>query len=409
MSQELAIQKIKEGANVFVTGPGGVGKSWVIKQIIDKSTLLCAPTGIAALNIGGSTCHKVFGLPIGLPTQADYKGIPPKVAKVLGSKHLKRIIIDEVGMVRADYFDLINHRLQQARKNDLPFGGIQMVVVGDFYQLSPIVTDREKGLFFQKYWTAFAFGAASWHFETVKLDKVYRQEDTTHVAVLNSFRKKDKHHLRAFSWMEENSLPYDEGGEDLLHLCAYKADAARVNAIHYAALDTKEMEYRGITNNKYWSNDVPVEQIVKLRIGAKVVICANDPEGQYTNGQRGIVKSLSSTSVTVEVEEGHLVNVYPFSWETYTYNNTAKGLSKSVEYMYNQIPLLLGYAITTHKSQGMSLDGLSVDVGKGCFAHGQLYVALSRAKDLTKLSLASPIGERDLIVDTAVKEFYGDC
>src|SRR5690606_17782161 len=138
-------------------------------------TLLCAPTGIAALNIGGVTCHKLFGLPIGLPTQKDFKTINPKVAKLLSSKKLKRILIDEVGMLRADSFDMINHRLQQARKNSLPFGGVQLVVVGDFYQLSPIVSRSEESLFYQSYKTAFAFGSKAWNFETVVLDKVYRQ------------------------------------------------------------------------------------------------------------------------------------------------------------------------------------------------------------------------------------------
>jgi len=409
-TQQEAIDLIETGANVFLTGGAGRGKSHVIRQVTNKNTILAAPTGIAALNIGGMTCHRTFGLPLGLPTTTDYSTISSKAKKLLSNKNLTRIIIDEIGMVRADTLELIDHRLKQARGNNLPFGGVQMVVVGDFFQLSPIVSGREKELFYKNYKTSFAFGADAWNFQTVELEKAYRQDNEIHVKVLDSFRKKDRWAARAFEWIEENTLPYDGVGDELLHLCCYKEDAARINQIHYNRLDTKEHTFYGQTNNSKWSNDVAVPQIVKLREGAHVIIRANDIDGAYTNGQRGIVKALYANSVIVTLEKDGFeedVEVEAFTWETYQYNATAKGLTKEVEWEYSQIPLQLGWAITIHSAQGMTLDGVAVDVGRGCFAHGMLYVALSRAKDLTNMSIATPISMRDLILDKEVKEFYG--
>ena len=173
MSQQLAIEAIEAGQNVFVTGPAGVGKSYLIDQVYNESTVLLAPTGIAALNIGGSTCHKVFALPIGLVTRKDETTIPSKVAdlfKVNGG--VERIIIDEVGMLRADMLDLIDTRLKLVRNNSLPFGGIQMVVIGDLYQLETILPERERLYFKKKYKTPFCFGAKCWDFPTISLTKV---------------------------------------------------------------------------------------------------------------------------------------------------------------------------------------------------------------------------------------------
>lgn len=406
-TQQEAIDLVKSGRNVFVTGGAGRGKSHVIRQITDNRTILCGPTGIAALNIGGITNHRAFGLPIGLPTQDDYDRIPAKVKKLLSNKNLHRIILDEVGMTSSMNLDMIDFRLRQARGNNLPFGGVQMVVVGDFMQLSPIVGAREKNLYFKRYKTEFAFGAACWDFTTVELEKAYRQGNEIHVKVLDSFRRKDKWAGRAFEWLGENTIPYGEGGGEMLHLCGYKADAERVNNVHYNRITFKEHLYHGDTNNVKWSNDVAVPQMVKLKEGAKVIIKANDPEGSYVNGERGIITRLYATSVMVMLDSGLEVEVLPFTWETYLYEGSTSGMKKKVEWTYSQIPLALGYGITVHSSQGMSLDGIAIDMGRGCFAHGQLYVAISRATDLNNISIASNIGMKDLIVDQAAKNFYG--
>ena len=176
MTQELAIQKINEGKNVFVTGAGGVGKSWVIKKITNRNTVIGAPTGIAALNVGGVTLHSLFGLPIGLPTHKDKITVAAKVRKLFGiNSKVNRLIIDEVGMLRADTLELIDRKLKLARQSSEPFGGIQVVVFGDFYQLEPIVSWSENKHYYKKYDSAYCFSVPTWNFETVMLEKVYLQ------------------------------------------------------------------------------------------------------------------------------------------------------------------------------------------------------------------------------------------
>lgn len=318
-------------------------------------------------------------------------------------------VVGNCGMVRADMLDLIDSRLKLARGNNLPFGGVQVVVVGDFYQLAPIVTSRERSMFYENYDTAFAFGAGCWEFEHIELEHAYRQSNKTHVKVLDTLRKGGKWSWRAFEWLEENTLPYDEAGENMLHLCCYKEDAARINAQHYAAIEAPERTYKGSTNATKWSNDLTVPQLIKLKVGAKVIIRANDPEGDYTNGMRGVVKALYATTAVVTLDDsGEDVTVQEFTWETYAYKPTAKGIEKIVEFVYSQIPLQLGWAVTIHSSQGMTLDEYALDVGRGCFTVGQFYVAISRARDLSKICLASPIGLRDLQVSEEVRAFYGD-
>jgi hypothetical protein len=409
-TQAIAIALIETGKNVFLTAGAGRGKSWVIRQITNKNTILVAPTGAAALNIQGSTCHKIFGLPIGVPTKDDYAKISTKVRKLLSSRKLKRIIIDEISMVRADMLDLINHRLQQARENKLPFGGVQMVVVGDFYQLNPIVGQRDHKVFYQEYDTPYAFGSDAWNFEVVSMEKAYRQDNETQVKVLDTIREGSKWSWRAVEWLHENARPYDAEQYNNLHLTCYKEDAARINTIHYNKIEEEEHTYTGYTSNpSKWDTAIPVEEVVRLKKGTRVIFCANDPEGAYVNGQRGVVVRLTVGAVIVQMDDtGTEVEVLPFTWETYTYNTGVSGLKKTLEHEYVQIPLLLSWAITSHKSQGMTLDNFVVDMGRGAFTHGQAYVMVSRAKDLTRMSFASNFSTRDLILDNDVVEFYNN-
>lgn len=402
--QQLAIEAIKSGKNVFITGSGGVGKSWVIQQVTDKNTVVVAPTGIAALNVQGITCHKAFGLPIGLVQQSDYAKPNRNVNNLFGGVGVKRIIIDEVGMLRSDYLDLINHRLQQARYNKLPFGGIQVVLVGDFYQLEPIVSEAEQSFFFKKYTTPFAFGAKCWNFDTIELDKVYRQSDVRQVQLLNSIRKKEHNYTQSLAEISAMSLQSDE---DCLHLCSYKKDAFTINTRYFNEVKGQSKTYTAYVSGKWNDSEKAVDDMIQIKVGCKVLICANDMEGTYVNGDRGVVTALHPDSVDVLLDSGNTVNVEYFTWEKYEYSKVGRGFSKDVCGMFKQLPIRLGWAIVVHKAQGMTLDKVSLDVGRGCFSHGQLYVALSRVRNLEQLHLSRPLKEEDVILRSEVKDFYG--
>lgn len=403
MSQELALEYVKNGENVLITGAGGVGKSYVVKQCINHSTLLSAPSGIAALNIGGVTCHKAFGLPIGLVTDRDYY-VSSKIRDRLFA--VTRIIIDEVGMLRADYLDLINYKLQQVKGNKKLFGGVQMVLVGDFLQLEPIVGYNEGSIFREEYDTPFAFGANSFrNFKVIELSKVYRQDNKRQVLMLNSIRKKDKWASKAIEYISNECKDYDID-DDQLHLCSRKRDAEVINHKWYNRIDEQEISYYAVIQGQFSDSEKPVPDEIKLKVGAKVLICANDIDNTYVNGDRGEVVKLNLNSVIVKLSSGKTVTVVESEWEKYDYTSVKGSLSKEVVATYKQMPIKLGWAVTIHASQGLTLDKIAIDVGQGCFSHGQLYVALSRITDLRNLSFVTPISVRDAIVKQDAINFY---
>lgn len=400
--QEYAITQIRSGKNVFITGSGGVGKSHVIKQVMDDFTVLAAPTGIAAINIGGVTCHSVFGLPMGFPTKSDYTKISPALRQLFGKQSkVKRIIIDECGMLRADMLDMIDHKLKMVRGNNLPFGGLQMVVVGDFFQLEPIVKKEEKQLIAEKYSSPFAFSSDSWNFEVVELTQVVRQSDAHQINLLQAIRRKSDTYREALAEIQSNATPYTNNA-DILSLCCFNADADSKNQYWYSQINSKAKLYVGIGNPK----DVNIDKELYLKAGTKVLLCANDMEGQYVNGERGVITELHDGFVIVKKDNGVEVVVYPFTWEKYKLKSGAKGLTRSLESRYTQLPIRLGWAVSIHKSQGMTLEKAAIDVGRGCFAHGQLYVAISRLKDLKNISFVTDVGYKNVIVNPAVQEFY---
>ena len=386
---------------IFVTGNSG--KTHTMRQVIPPNTIIGAPTGIAALNIGGQTLHRLFKLPIGMVTEKDFH-IKQELKDLL--KVTDTIVVDEIGMVRADYLDLINWKCQRARGNNLPFGGIQFVGLGDFFQLEPIVHWREKEYFQQEYDTPFCFGANCFKdFEVIELTKVYRQDNKRQVNMLNSIRKKDKNHKFAIRNINNEAKPYKNDNE-VLHLCCYKADAEEINNYWYERITSKEKSYTASYSGLWKENEMPVPEVIRLKVGARVIIAANDMDGEYVNGDKGEVIALFNQDVMVKLDSGREVLVQPNKWEKHSYIAKDGVLDKEVDAEYTQLPIKLGWATTVHASQGLTLDEIAIHLGGGCFSHGQLYTALSRARDLTKVSLVNPIRYSDCIVNRDVIKFY---
>ena len=400
--QQEALEAIKSGKSVFIFGAGGVGKSYVIKQMLDDDTVLCSPTGIAALNIGGITCHSAFGLPREYPLLSDWSKVGKAFREVFGlGSNIKRIVIDEAGMLRAEQLDIIDHRLKLVRRNKKPFGGLQVVLVGDFFQLEPIVTKQDKPLLEKEYKSPFCFHSRAWNFETIELTEVVRQSDAIQVELLNAIRKGSDNAGEALATIQANALPY-VNDSSTLHLCCYNQDADAINYHWYNRIASNEKTY--FAEGK--DNGCGVSESLKLKVGTKVIICANDGENGYTNGERGTVEQLFPSAVEVRKDNGQLVSVVPFTWEKYKLHKVDGKYKYILDSIYTQLPLKMGWAISIHKSQGMTLDKAAIDVGRGCFSNGQLYVAISRLKDLNNISFVTHVGKENIKVSEHVKAFY---
>lgn len=406
--QELALKLVDNGENVFITGGGGRGKSWVIKQILNKypdDTVVCAPSGSAALLVQGITAHRMFGLPIGLTTLEDNYNHSKNAIKLFGNTTVKRIIIDEAPMLRIDYFTLIDYKLRSLKNKDTPFGGLQIIVVGDFFQLDPIVGWSEKDLFYEKYDTTFAFKSPSWNFKNINLDINKRTVNKRQNKMLDSIRHKDKNYKKAVDIINKEALPYNNS-EAVTHLCCYKEDAKRINRYWYNQINAEEFIYTAVIEGNFNEEEFPVDEKVKLKIGSKVVIKTNCQNDSYVNGDVGTVTGLNKICVIVKLNSGRVVFVNINTWEKYTYSTKGGKLSKDVEATFTQMPIKLAWAQTIHSAQGMTLDNVAIDFGKGCFSHGMAYVALSRIRDLTNISFVTPLEYGDIIVNSEVSEFY---
>ena len=395
--------------NTFITGKAGTGKSILLqyfKQNSKKKLVVVAPTGVAALNVGGQTIHSLFRIPPAFIAKNSLVNPDYKTAMLL--RNIDAVVIDEISMVRADLMDAIDHRLRQARSNNLPFGGIQVIMFGDLYQLPPVISDPELHKYFaDNHGGYYFFNAHVWNNSFPKiyeLKHIFRQRDEIFKEILNSIRTGD---LQEKVLLDLNSranvlIPAD----GVIMLATTNNSVNETNHLRLAKLEGKEYEYRAIISGNLEQSSLPTEEILHLKKGAQVMFLKNDKSKRWLNGTLGHIHSLSENEIKVSID-GIVFSVLQETWKKikYYYDREKHSIEEEVVSSFTQFPLRLAWAITIHKSQGQTYGAVAVDMGSGAFAHGQTYVALSRCKSLEGLYLKREIAREDIIVDSTVINF----
>lgn len=409
----------KTKRSVLITGKAGTGKSTLLDYFrgsTAKEVVVLAPTGVAALNVQGETIHHFFGFKPGIT--------PEKIRKVNGPegrlyKEFDTIIIDEISMVRADLLDCVEKFLRlngPSRKE--PFGGIQMIFIGDLYQLPPVVTGAEKEIFSHRYETPYFFSAQafkdnSFDIEYIELEKVYRQTETDFIDLLNTIRNRTCNESdldRLNGRLIENYDPPDN--EFIIILTSTNDLATSRNLAKLEELPGNEMEFGCTVSGKFDHSSLPAEALLKLKKGAQVMLVNNDKLGRWVNGSLGRVvgsepNDEDETEILVELESGDMVAVARHTWEIfeYLYDRSTKQIATRKVGSFTQYPLRLAWAVTIHKSQGKTFNKVIVDIGRGAFAHGQVYVALSRCTSFSGIVLTKKISMSHIRMDWRVATF----
>jgi ATP-dependent exoDNAse (exonuclease V) alpha subunit len=438
-SEQQALFDYIEGSenNIFVTGRAGTGKSTLLTYLIEntkKKVAVCAPTGVAALNVGGVTIHSLFGFPFGiLGTEDIGRHLNRRTREVLAA--IDMLVIDEVSMVNADLMDTMSRAMGIARgRRKLPFGGAQVVMFGDPYQLAPVPGNNEERAYMaENYQSNWFFDAQVWRedsLERYELSEIFRQHDEHFKEILNAIRDGSctQEMLDYINQCGNRFPPHD----DVIRLATINESVNSVNRHRMARLETKPKTFNAVfsaADEKAFGRTLPAEPVLELKIGAQVMFIKNDdsstvknPNGtgllkRWVNGTIGTVVDLpSSGGVVVEVD-GETLEVGRSTWEKVRYEideqfDEALGRVKEVLIAvplaeFQQIPLRLAWAVTVHKSQGQTYDEVVIDMGRGAFSPGQTYVALSRVRSLDGLYLTRAIRMSDIMVDADVLRFMG--
>ena len=413
-----ALEHLHAGHHLFLTGKAGTGKSTLIRHYLeqsDRSTITVAPTGIAALNVDGYTIHRLFSFPLGVTEELvrsdDY--YPRRFARAL--KELDTLIVDEASMVRADLFDALTAALERfGPRPGTPFGGVQLVLVGDLYQLPPVVTDQEAGWIEERFGTPFFFSARTFDAETfpvVELSTVFRQQGDDHLVDLLNAVREGTLLEDARAELNRRTDPDFEPGLDEFWLTLATTNrivGARNRQMLERLPDPPQTFTARITGDTD-GFEKPTEETLRLAVGAQVMLLNNDPLDRWVNGTLGRITAIAADAdgpvITVLLRDGRTERVREHTWEITRPSVEGGALTHQVIGTFTQLPMKLAWAITIHKSQGQTLDRVVVDLTGGTFANGQLYVALSRCTNLEGLVLKREVLPRDLKTDQRVRRY----
>ena len=408
--QKTAFETIeKTHSNVLILGQAGTGKSTFInyvKSATGKRVLCACPTAVAALNVGGQTIHSLFQIQPRDFIFPEFLKLKAKVRNILTAADI--LILDEVSMIAPDLMDAMDILARQARRNNEPFGGLQIVAIGDLFQLPPVITRDATPYYVQSYEheKAYFFDSNVYRrskFVRFDFDLVYRQNDVELLEKLTQLRSGKMDVLPFFNNLK---ISDEERRQNAVLITPFRAVAERINAERLGQIAAPAVIYNGELSGNFSERDVPAPMNLELKVGALVVFVKNG--NQWHNGSMGIVKSLGAREITVQLLNNRrdIVSVRPEKWQKIEYSRDENDkLVENETGAYKQFPLMLGYAMTIHKAQGKTLDAVVIDIARGAFEHGQTYVALSRTRSATDMHIMRPLGIRDVIFDNRVLDF----
>lgn len=412
---KYALEAVLRGTSaLFVTGKAGTGKSTLIKYLSQalQECVILAPTAAAAINAGGDTLHSFFGLPSRHIDAAEKLKLNTKSKKIV--EKMRALIIDEVSMVTPNIVDVIDKLLRQARKSKEPFGGVSVVLVGDLLQLPPVLASKEEEAYFShRYATPFFYSADVFggvQILPVHLTKVRRQADAQFIEALGRIRSGESLQ-EAMEYFNRRCATVGKPREDAIRLVSTNAAAHAINSKKLSELSGETKEYEANVEGDLPAGKwrLPTPEKLQLKVGAKVVFLRNNKLGGWINGDTGEVVAFGGETLSVKnLSTGEVLEVKRMSWERYkySYDEKTKTIDKQIVGSFEQFPVALGWAVTIHKSQGMTLDSVVIDLGSGAFCDGQSYVALSRCRSVEGIKLARGLNERDVRVNRKAVEFY---
>ena len=408
----------KTDKNIFITGRAGTGKSTLLTYFHNntkKNVVILAPTGVAAVNVGGQTIHSFFHFKPGVTPAAIKKKRATGKEKISIYKKLTTIVIDEISMVRADLLDCVDKFLRlNGPDSKRPFGGVQMIFIGDLYQLPPVVTGTEREIFKSLYDSPYFFSAKiidQLDMEFIELEKVYRQKDDDFVRLLNAIRNNSITDDDIALFNKRCDPSFEVSADDFyISLTSTNEMSNQINEQRLAQLPGKVWKARGLVEGDFGKESMPTAEELKLKKGAQIMLLNNDAYGRWINGTIGKVLGFEKDDegdiiISAKLDNGETVEISPYTWEIYRFFLKNDELASESVGSFTQYPVRLAFAVTIHKSQGKTFEKAVIDVGRGTFAHGQMYVALSRCTTLEGMVLRHPLKKNHVLMDWQVVKF----